>query len=154
VLVELGIVNALASQLFDRQLVQVGLKPVQFGLLTVVATHGPITPTNLERESGLLPTTLRERLRALEGAGFVHRVSNPRDGRSHFVEITPEGVGFLKLASAAARSVEDDISRALGTPLEDYRPLLEKHPHAPQSLPDDAAPAPAEELGGTEVHLR
>jgi DNA-binding MarR family transcriptional regulator len=154
VLVELGIVNALASQLFDRQLVQVGLKPVQFGLLTVVATHGPITPTNLERESGLLPTTLRERLRALEGAGFVHRVSNPRDGRSHFVEITPEGVGFLKLASAAARSVEDDISRALGSPLEDYRPLLEKLRLAQQSLLDDAAPAPAEELGGTEVLFR
>ena len=43
VLVELGIVNALASQLFDRRLAQHGLKPVQFGLLTVVDTHGPIT---------------------------------------------------------------------------------------------------------------
>jgi len=153
VLVELGIVNALASQLFDRQLAQLGLRPVQFGLLTVVASHGPITPTNLERESGLLPTTLRERLRALEGAGFVHRVSNPRDGRSHFVEITPDGVGFLKLASAAARAVEGDISRALGSPLEEYRPLLEKLRLAQQSLLDEAA-QPTEEDDGTEVTFR
>jgi DNA-binding MarR family transcriptional regulator len=153
VLVELGIVNALASQLFDRELAQLGLKPVQFGLLTVVATHGPITPTNLERESGLLPTTLRERLRALESAGFVQRVSNPRDRRSHFVEITPAGVSFLKQASLAIRAVENDISRELGAPLEDYRPLLDRLRVASQSLLAAAAPAP-EEDGGTDVIFR
>jgi DNA-binding MarR family transcriptional regulator len=153
VLVELGIVNALASQLFDRELAQLGLKPVQFGLLTVVATHGPITPTYLERESGLLPTTLRERLRALESAGFVQRVPNPRDRRSHFVEITPAGVGFLKQASLAIRAVETDISRELGTPLEDYRPLLDRLRVASQSLLAAAAPAP-EEDAGTDVTFR
>lgn len=153
VLVELGIVNALASQLFDRRLAQLGLKPVQFGLLTVVGTHGPITPTNLERESGLLPTTLRERLRALERAGFVHRVSNPRDRRSHFVEITPAGVSFLKQASVAIHAVECDISRALGTPFEDYRPLLERLRLAEQSLLAEAAPVPPEDAG-TDVTFR
>jgi DNA-binding MarR family transcriptional regulator len=153
VLVELGIVNALASQLFDRQLAQLGLKPVQFGLLTVVAAHGPITPTSLERESGLLPTTLRERLRVLERAGLVHKVSNPRDRRSHFVEITPDGVRFLKQASVAIRAVEADISRALGLPLEDYRPLLERLRVAQQSLLAGAAPLPAEDAG-TDVIFR
>ena len=153
VLVELGIVNALASQLFDRRLAQLGLKPVQFGLLTVVATHGPITPTDLEGESGLLPTALRERLRALERAGFVQRVPNPRDRRSHFVEITPEGVSFLKQASIAIRAVESDISRALGSPFEDYRPLLENLRIAEQSLLADASPIPPEGEG-TEVTFR
>lgn len=153
VLVELGIVNALASQLFDRRLAQVGLKPVQFGLLSVVATHGPITPTNLERESGLLPTTLRERLRALERAGLVHRVSNPRDRRSHFIEITQDGVSFLKQASVAIRAVESDISQALGSSLDDYRPLLERLRVAEQSLLATAAPPPAEDAG-TDVVFR
>jgi DNA-binding MarR family transcriptional regulator len=153
VLVELGIVNALASQLFDRRLAQLGLKPVQFGLLTVVATHGPITPTDLEDESGLLPTTLRERLRALERAGFVQRVPNPRDRRSHFVEITPEGVSFLKQASIAIRAVESDISEALGSPFEEYRPLLENLRIAEQSLLADASPSP-QEGEGTDVTFR
>jgi DNA-binding MarR family transcriptional regulator len=153
VLVELGIVNALASQLFDRRLAQLGLKPVQLGLLTVVATDGPITPKNLERESGLLPTTLRERLRVLECAGYVHKVSNPRDRRSHFVEITGEGVSFLKQAAIAIRAVESDISKALGTPFEDYRPLLEKLRVAEQSLLADAAPPPSEDAG-TDVIFR
>lgn len=150
VLVELGIVNALASQLFDRRLAQLGLKPVQFGLLTVVATHGPITPTRLERESGLLPATLRERLRALERAGYVQKVSNPRDRRSHFIEITPDGVRFLKEASVAIRSVEADISRALGNSFEDYRPLLERLRVAEQSLLEEATTPPPED-GGTEI---
>lgn len=153
VLVELGIVNALASQLFDRRLAQLGLKPVQFGLLTVVATHGPITPTDLEAESGLLPTTLRERLRALERAGYVQRVPNPRDRRSHFVEITPDGVGFLKQASVAIRAVETDITRALGAPFEDYRGPLEELRLAAQSLLTDAAPLPQEDEG-TDVTFR
>jgi DNA-binding MarR family transcriptional regulator len=153
VLVELGIVNALASQLFDRRLAQLGLKPVQFGLLSVIATHGPITPTNLERESGLLPTTLRERLRALERAGLVHRVSNPRDRRSHFVEITQEGVTFLKQASVAIRAVERDISRALGSSLDEYRPLLERLRVAEQALLSTASPPPREDAG-TDVIFR
>lgn len=153
VLVELGIVNALASQLFDRRLAQLGLKPVQFGLLSVVATHGPITPTDLERESGLLPTTLRERLRVLERAGFVQKVPNPRDRRSHFVEITPDGVSFLRDASMAIRAVESDISHALGTPFEDYRPLLEKLRVAEQALLAEAAPLPQEDEG-TDVTFR
>ena len=151
-LVELSIVNALASQLFDRRLAQGGLKPVQVGLLSVVDTHGPITPTRLERETGLLPATLRERLRALEQTGFVHRVSNPRDRRSHFVEITPAGVQFLKHAAVAIRSVESDISRALGAPLEEYRPLLEKLKIAEQSLLEEAPPIPRED-DGTEITL-
>jgi DNA-binding MarR family transcriptional regulator len=146
-LVELGIVNALASQLFDRELAQLGLKPVQFGLLSVVATDGPITPTRLERESGLLPTTLRERLRVLEQAGYVHRVSNPRDKRSHFVEITPEGVRFLKQAAVAIKAVEANLSRALGTPFEDYRPPLERLRAAQQSLLTVATPSLAEDEG-------
>jgi DNA-binding MarR family transcriptional regulator len=153
VLVELGIVNALASQLFDRRLAERGLKPVQFGLLTVVATHGPITPTRLERESGLMPATLRERLRALERAGYVHKVANPRDRRSHFVEITPDGVTFLKQASVAIRAVESDISRALGAPFEDYRPLLEKLRVAEQSLLAEAPHALPEDAG-TDVTFR
>ena len=153
VLVELSIVNALASQLFDRQVAQLGLRPVQFGLLTVVATHGPITPKDLEAESGLLPTTLRERLRVLERAGFVQRVPNPRDRRSHFVEITLQGVSFIKQASVGIRAVEDDISRALGSPFEDYRPLLEKLRLAEQSLLAEAGPLPGEDEG-TDVTFR
>jgi DNA-binding MarR family transcriptional regulator len=153
VLVELGIVNALASQLFDRRLAQLGLKPVQVGLLAVVATHGPITPTKLERESGLLPATLRERLRALERAGYVDKVANPRDKRSHFVEITAEGVRFLKQASVASRDVESELSRALGRPVEDYRPLLERLRGAAQSLLAEATDAPHED-DGTDVTFR
>ena len=152
-LVELGIVNALASQLFDRRLAQLGLKPVQFGLLTVVATHGPITPTDLGMETGLLPTTLRERLRVLERTRFVQRVPNPRDRRSHFVEITPAGVRFMKEASVAIRTVEGDISRALETSFEDHRPLLEKLRVAEQSLLAESAQPPPED-DGTDVTFR
>ena len=56
-------------------------------------------------------------------------------------------MSFLKQASIAIRAVESDISRALGTPFEEYRPLLEKLRIAEQSLLAEAAPLPREDEG-------
>jgi hypothetical protein len=62
-------------------------------------------------------------------------------------------VSFLKQASLAIRTVERDLSRELGTPLEDYRPALDRLRVASQSLLGGAAPAPAEDAG-TDVIFR
>jgi DNA-binding MarR family transcriptional regulator len=134
VLIELTVANALASQLFDRELARIGVAPAQVGVLTLVAIHGPSTPTRLEYESGLPPTTLRERLQALETAGYVRRLPNPADGRSHFVGITASGKAFLRRTSSALERVERALSDALGEPLEAYRPPLERLRLAGQSL--------------------
>jgi DNA-binding MarR family transcriptional regulator len=149
VLIDLSIVNALASQLFDRRLVKMGVKPAQAGVLSLVGTHGPVTQKQLEYESGLPPTTLRERLQSLETGDFVRRVPNPSDGRSHFVELTAAGEALLEQVNAAVQHVEAEISRALGSPIDDYRAPLERLRRAEQSLLDDE-PFP-EEGPGTAV---
>jgi len=148
VLVELGIVTGLAGQIVDRQVSPLGLTPVHFGLLSVVSALGPITPTKLERASGLLPTTLRERLQVLERGGFVHRVSNPRDRRSHFVEITSDGVALMRQARSAVREIEGDLSRVLGRSVEEYRPLLEQLRAAQLAVLEGVAEPSAESGGG------
>ena len=134
VLIELSVANALASQLFDRELARLGVAPAQVGMLTLVSIHGPATPTRLEYESGLPATTLRQRLQALQAAGYVQRLANPADGRSHFVVVTPEGKAFLQRVAPALERVEGQLSDALGEPLESLRPRLEGLRRAGQSL--------------------
>jgi DNA-binding MarR family transcriptional regulator len=153
-LLELSVVNALASQLFDRELARLGAKPAQVGLLTLVDIHGPATPSRLEHETGLPPTTLRERLQALESAGYVQRVPNPADGRSHFIGITAPGKAFLRRATEAVKRVEDAISAALGEPVEVHRPALERLRRAGQMLVGDETVPFGDEGPETDVVFR
>lgn len=82
-LIEVAVAHQLTSELVDQELIRRGIRPVHVGLLTLVQIHGPITPTALEYETGLPPTTLRERIQGLVDDGFVQRIPNEADRRSY-----------------------------------------------------------------------
>jgi DNA-binding MarR family transcriptional regulator len=126
VLLELAVANALASQLFVRELTKAGYPFTHVGLLTLVQAHGPITPRDLEFETGIPKTTLRGRLQGLFAAGYVRRVPNEEDRRSHFLEVTPKGEAFLREMEPILRRTERIIEDELGAPLEDYRAPLQR----------------------------
>jgi DNA-binding MarR family transcriptional regulator len=126
VLLELAVANALASQLFVRELTRAGYPFTHVGLLTLIDIHGPITPGDLEQETAIPKTTLRGRLQGLYGRGFLQRVPNPEDKRSHFVEVTPDGKQFLREMEPIVRATERVIEAELGASLEDYRVRLER----------------------------
>lgn len=134
VLLDLAVANALASQLFDRELTKAGYPFTQVGLLTLVDAHGPITPGDLEVETGIPKTTLRGRLQGLLAKGYVRRVDNPDDRRSHFLEVTPEGEAFLREMEPIVRRTEAVIEQELGVPLEEYREPLQRLRTAERAL--------------------
>jgi DNA-binding MarR family transcriptional regulator len=134
VLLELAVANLLASQIFVRELVRAGYPMTQVGMLTLIEIHGPITPTDLEAETGIPKTTLRGRVQGLARAGLVHRVPNEDDRRSYFLEVTPEGREFLKAMRPIVRAAEQAIEEELGVPLEDYRGPLERLRKANRAL--------------------
>lgn len=125
VLLELAVANALASQLFVRELTRRGYPFTHVGLLTLIEMYGPITPGDLEVQTAVPKTTLRGRLHNLYSRGLLQRVPNPDDRRSHFVEVTPEGKQFLREMEPIVRATEEVIEAELGTSLEDYRVKLE-----------------------------
>jgi DNA-binding MarR family transcriptional regulator len=133
-LLEVAVAHQLTSELFDRELVRRGIRPVQVGLLALVQIHGPITPTALEYETGLPPTTLRERVQGLVDDGFVERIPNESDRRSYFLDTTPEGDAYLAAADPALRKVERALARVLGEPVEAYRESLYRFRRAAQKL--------------------
>jgi DNA-binding MarR family transcriptional regulator len=134
VLLELAVANSLASQIFVRELVRAGYPMTQVGMLTLIEIHAPITPTDLEAETGIPKTTLRGRVQGLARAGLVHRVPNEDDRRSYFLEVTPEGREFLKAMRPIVRAAEQAIEEELGVPLEDYRGPLERLRKANRAL--------------------
>ena len=115
VLLELAVANALASQIFVRELLRAGYPFTQVGMLTLIGIHGPITPSGLEAETGIPKTTLRGR-------------------RSHFLEITPEGEAFLEEMEPIIQAAESAIEQELGVPIEDYREPLERLRKANRAL--------------------
>ena len=126
VLLELAVANALASQLFVRELTRRGYPFTHVGLLTLVDMYGPITPSDLELETAIPKTTLRGRLQGLYSRGLLQRVPNPDDKRSHFIEVSSEGKRFLREMEPIVRATERVIEAELGNPLEDYRVRLER----------------------------
>jgi DNA-binding MarR family transcriptional regulator len=121
VLLELAVVNALASQLFVRELTRAGYPFTHVGLLTLIDIYGPITPGDLEQETAIPKTTLRGRLQGLYSRGFIQRSPNPDDKRSHFIEVTREGKQFLREMQPIVRATEKVIETELGSSLEEYR---------------------------------
>jgi DNA-binding MarR family transcriptional regulator len=135
VLLELAVANAFASQTFDRELVRLGLNPsTQVGVLALIHQDGPITPTGLEQRSGLASTTLRERVQGLIEAGFVERIPNEADRRSHFLDTTQAGDDFLRAARQAARAAEQALGERTETSMDDYRRLLVRLREACQEI--------------------
>lgn len=134
VLLELAVANALASQIFVRELLRAGYPFTQVGMLTLIAIHGPITPSGLEAETGIPKTTLRGRLQSLLVSGYVRRQPNPDDRRSHFLEITPEGEAFLEEMEPVVAAAERAIEQELGVPIETYREPLERLRKANRAL--------------------
>ena len=126
VLLELAVANALASQLFVRELTSRGYPFTHVGLLTLIDIYGPITPGDLEVQTAIPKTTLRGRLQSLYSRGLLQRLPNPDDKRSHFVEVTPEGKQFLRKMEPIVRATEQVIEAELGASLEDYRVSLER----------------------------
>jgi DNA-binding MarR family transcriptional regulator len=133
-LIEVAVAHQLTSELVDRELIRRGIRPVHVGLLTIVDIHGPITPTALEYETGLPPTTLRERIQGLVDDGYVRRIPNEADRRSYFVDTTPEGEAYLAAADPALRAVERALARVLGEPVEVHRQSLNRLRVASQEL--------------------
>jgi DNA-binding MarR family transcriptional regulator len=126
VLIELAVANSLASKIFERKLLGAGYPFTHVGMLTLIDIHGPITPRDLEAETGLAKATLRGRVDGLLRRGLVRRLPNEADKRSHFLEVTPEGRQFLKEMEPILRATEQAIEEELGVSLGEYHVLLER----------------------------
>ena len=119
-----------ASQLVDqvaaREFERAGLDLHAVAVLHLIWLNDPVTPTELERISGMRPTTLRDRVNELIERGEVRRKPNPADGRSQLLEVTPKGDRAADDARIAFRKAWVRIERRLGRSLAEFDPPIEE----------------------------
>jgi DNA-binding MarR family transcriptional regulator len=121
VLLELHSADRLVRTLVMDEMARRGLRPNLFAILALIELHQPVTPSELELETGVRPTTLRDMVNEMVENGHIRRVENAADRRSHFLEVTDEGKRFIRDASEAMAAVEQRLADALGEPLESLR---------------------------------
>jgi DNA-binding MarR family transcriptional regulator len=121
VLFDLYVAGQLVNELITREAERLGLKAPAQILLWHVALRGPLTPSELERETGLRPSTLRERMQPLLEGELVRRIPNDQDRRSHRLEVTDLGWELLDGALPTVLNTERALQEYLDGDLEDYR---------------------------------
>lgn len=147
-MLQLAMANAHASHVFDRELMRRDLPVTQVGVLELVWRNEPITPTELTNLVGHPPTTVRDRINALSRHGFVQRIPNDRDRRSYRLATTAEGAEYVQQALSAIEAAQEQISRHLGSPFEEFREPLERlHLAAKAALVEAQAADPRETPG-------
>jgi DNA-binding MarR family transcriptional regulator len=65
-------------------------------LLQVIASGGPIRPSDIAARQHVHQSLATRQIRELEDAGHVAVAADPKDGRSYLVTLTPAGVDELE----------------------------------------------------------
>lgn len=110
---EIGIINQLATALFEARLPK-GVLVSHFAVLNhLTRVRDGATPLQLAQAFQVPKTTMTHTLSGLEKRGWVDLRPNPRDKRSKQVWLTDEGRAFRAQAIAALTPELQRISRDL-----------------------------------------
>jgi len=79
------------TQFYDRYLASAGLRTTQYGILSRLKRHGPMSINTLAVELVLDRTTLGRNIRPLERDDLIAIESDPSDRRSKILRLTRAG---------------------------------------------------------------
>jgi DNA-binding MarR family transcriptional regulator len=148
----MGIIGRISrlSRFLEHSIAEVlarqGLNEPQFAVLAALRRAGPphcLSPTDLYNSLLVSSGAMTNRLRRLEAAGLVKRVSDPGDGRSLLVALTSKGHKVIDEAVGSDdRAVLADLLRRLLLQFEDHvLPTASRNPSADNRPSEGAAPA-------------
>jgi DNA-binding MarR family transcriptional regulator len=108
-------------------LIELGIAPQHFGMLTALAAIEPCSQQRLANELGVSGPTVVVRVAALEDRSLISRERNPDDRREHLLKLTPAGRKALTAAIASVDHVHERLSSQVGTTdLAELNALLTK----------------------------
>jgi DNA-binding MarR family transcriptional regulator len=111
----------------DELLRPYGIVVRHFGLMMLLAEHGPSSQQALARRLSVSPAMITQIVDDVEARGLVERRPNPGDRRSYLVTLTPAGKRTLTAGRRVARTVADEFVAKLGEDGDrELRALLRK----------------------------
>jgi DNA-binding MarR family transcriptional regulator len=105
----------------EAELAALGLRPKEFGTLSVVVAEGPLSQQRLTERTGIDRTTMVAVVDGLESKGFVERERAAEDRRAYALRATAKGRRILGRATKAAERAEAAFLAGLSA--EDQRRL-------------------------------
>ena len=90
-----------------------GLRPVEFTILVLVAFNPGVTAKQLAQALALAAPNITILLDRLAERGLLERVRSQADRRAQHLHLTPEGERLARRAHAASRSMEEELLRHL-----------------------------------------
>lgn len=111
----------------DELLRPYGIVVRHFGLMMLLAEHGPSSQQALARRLSVSPAMITQIVDDVETRGLVERRPNPGDRRSYLVTLTPAGKRTLTAGRRVAKTVADEIVAKVGEDGDrELRALLRK----------------------------
>ncbi|PKV93778.1 DNA-binding MarR family transcriptional regulator [Amycolatopsis echigonensis] len=86
----------------------------QIAALSTLHKCGPLTPGQLAAKEGVQPPSMTRVIAALEEMGFVERRPHPTDGRQAIVELSEDGLAFVRKAISVREAWLDRQLAELG----------------------------------------
>lgn len=102
-----------AIALFSQRLVDFGLTPVDFSVLSLIGHNPGITSRQLCSALNILPPNLVGKISAMEQRRLIERRPHPQDGRAVGLHLSVEGGRFMTQAEQAASQLEDEVTSGL-----------------------------------------
>jgi DNA-binding MarR family transcriptional regulator len=119
----LGQAHLVHRQTAQGEFSSLGLRPKEFGSLSVLVSEGAMSQRRLGERTGLDRTTMVAVADGLERKGFAERQRNAADRRAYVLRPTAKGRRVLKRATAAAARAEEQFLAAIPAA---ERPRLKK----------------------------
>jgi DNA-binding MarR family transcriptional regulator len=99
-----------AYRLFDTLIgLPLGLRQVEFSILTLVETNDKVTHKRLSTALGVAAPNLTIVLDRLEQRQLVKRTRSPHDARMQYVQLTPKGRALYVKAKQVADTMEGEL---------------------------------------------
>jgi DNA-binding MarR family transcriptional regulator len=111
----------------DELLRPLGILIRHYGLMTLLAAHGPSSQQALARRLSVSATMITQIVDEMQVLGLAERRRNPDDRRSYFVTLTPDGKRKLRAGRRAVTTVATETAAAIGEDGDrELRGLLQK----------------------------
>ena len=100
-------VSTASFNAFQELVGELGLHPMHFGMLSIIAAEEPISQHELGERAGVDPSTMVARMDVLEEKGLVQRTRSSEDRRSYEIRVSAEGRRVLAKLRRRAKAHGD-----------------------------------------------
>jgi DNA-binding MarR family transcriptional regulator len=105
--------NAVSTRIAEQYRRRFALKTAEWRIMAVLGDHGALTQRELGQATLMDKVPVNRACKKLEDRGLVNRSPNTSDGRSHLLELTPEGRAVHGGIMPLAQKIEAELFSVL-----------------------------------------